>query len=220
MPAHRSCLERELSYLIALDLTMPGMDGLTALNTLRPSTEDIPAVLLTDHADKRDCITGFKLGADDYICKPLKPSELLALHQAVLRRQGPVPEPFAPQRRAPFSFSRITLDFRPRTLSLQDRAGATLRRRVPATEGFCEFAYAHAHTRAFAQVTLRTLARGHRPPHRRPGVAPAARPRDGTRLAPIHSNLEVSKSKPICRSINSCYPAYTIPYPNLHVVLS
>jgi two-component system OmpR family response regulator len=71
--------------LIVLDLMMPGEGGLSACRRLR-ATSQIPVVLLTALSDETDRIIGLELGADDYVCKPFGPRELLARIRAILRR--------------------------------------------------------------------------------------------------------------------------------------
>jgi two-component system OmpR family response regulator len=73
--------------LIVLDIMMPGEDGLTLCRRLR-ETRKVPIVLLTAMSSETDRIIGLELGADDYICKPFNPRELLARIRAVLRRTG------------------------------------------------------------------------------------------------------------------------------------
>ena len=55
-------------------------------------TSNIPIVLLTAMSDETDRIVGLELGADDYVCKPFNPRELLARIRAILRRAGPEPD--------------------------------------------------------------------------------------------------------------------------------
>ncbi len=66
--------------LILLDVMMPGMDGYTVLARLRenPDTRDIPVIFLTALADSGDEEHGLKLGAADYITKPITPTVVLA----------------------------------------------------------------------------------------------------------------------------------------------
>ena len=75
--------------LIILDIMMPVVDGLTALEELRKTT-DIPVILLTAKSTEHDQLSGFRLGADDYITKPFSPSLLVVRVQALLRRQGKI----------------------------------------------------------------------------------------------------------------------------------
>jgi DNA-binding response OmpR family regulator len=71
--------------LILLDVTMPEMDGFTALQRLRKVGE-IPIIMLTARIASADRVQGLDGGADDYICKPCDPDELLSRIRAVLRR--------------------------------------------------------------------------------------------------------------------------------------
>lgn len=86
-----SALEAGRFDLIVLDVMMPGEDGLAACRRLRGMNK-IPIVLLTAMSDETDRIVGLELGADDYVCKPFSPRELLARIRAILRRAGPEPE--------------------------------------------------------------------------------------------------------------------------------
>jgi two-component system, OmpR family, response regulator len=71
--------------LVVLDVMMPGEDGFTLCRRLRAASR-IPIVLLTAMSSEADRIVGLELGADDYVCKPFSPRELLARIRAVLRR--------------------------------------------------------------------------------------------------------------------------------------
>jgi two-component system, OmpR family, response regulator len=73
--------------LVVLDIMMPGEDGLSICRRLRAMSK-IPVVLLSAMSGETDRIVGLELGADDYICKPFSPRELLARIRAVLRRTG------------------------------------------------------------------------------------------------------------------------------------
>ncbi|WP_321816685.1 MULTISPECIES: response regulator [unclassified Paraburkholderia] len=77
--------------IIVLDLMLPKVDGLTALNHLRALDKITPVIMLTARADDVDRIVGLELGADDYLGKPFVANELLARINAVLRhhRQQP-----------------------------------------------------------------------------------------------------------------------------------
>ncbi len=75
--------------LVILDVMMPVMDGWMVLNEIR-KTSDIPVILLTAKSSESDQLSGFRLGADDYITKPFSPSLLVARVQAMLRRKGAI----------------------------------------------------------------------------------------------------------------------------------
>jgi len=74
--------------LILLDLMLPSVDGLTLCQRLRRDerTSNIPILMVTALGGLKDKVTGFNSGADDYICKPFSPREVVARVKAVLRR--------------------------------------------------------------------------------------------------------------------------------------
>lgn len=76
--------------LVVLDIQLPGRDGLSICRELR-SGSTMPIILLTARVDEIDRLLGLELGADDYICKPFSPREVVARVKAVLRRSGEAP---------------------------------------------------------------------------------------------------------------------------------
>ncbi len=78
-------VQRHCPALVLLDLMLPGKDGLSVCRELRASSQ-IPVVMLTARVDEIDRLLGLELGADDYICKPFSPREVVARIKAVLRR--------------------------------------------------------------------------------------------------------------------------------------
>ena len=71
--------------LILLDLMLPGRDGLEVCRELRGFSE-VPIVMVTARVEEIDRLLGLELGADDYICKPFSPREVVARVKAILRR--------------------------------------------------------------------------------------------------------------------------------------
>lgn len=71
--------------LVLLDLMLPGLDGLEVCRALRGFT-DLPIIMVTARVEEIDRLLGLELGADDYICKPFSPREVVARVKAVLRR--------------------------------------------------------------------------------------------------------------------------------------
>lgn len=71
--------------LILLDLMLPGRDGMDICRELR-SLAYLPIVMVTARVEEIDLLLGLDLGADDYICKPFSPREVLARVKAILRR--------------------------------------------------------------------------------------------------------------------------------------
>ena len=85
-----SALQRwaeEKPDLILLDINLPKLDGFSVCKRIRKES-DIPIIMLTVRVDEDDIIRGLEVGADDYICKPFSPREMLARAQAVIRRAG------------------------------------------------------------------------------------------------------------------------------------
>ena len=77
--------------LILLDLMLPHKDGLTLCREIRRQSS-VPIIMVTAKIEEIDRLLGLELGADDYICKPYSPREVVARVKAVLRRINP-PQP-------------------------------------------------------------------------------------------------------------------------------
>lgn len=71
--------------LVVLDIMLPGKDGITICREVRAESE-VPIIMETAKVDEIDRLLGLELGADDYLCKPFSPRELVARVKAVLRR--------------------------------------------------------------------------------------------------------------------------------------
>jgi two-component system, OmpR family, response regulator BaeR len=74
--------------LLVLDLMLPGLDGLSLCRAVR-GFSDLPVVMVTARVDEVDRLMGLDIGADDYMCKPFSPRELVARVRALLRRARP-----------------------------------------------------------------------------------------------------------------------------------
>jgi len=84
---------------VLLDINLPGLDGLEVCRHLRLSSA-VPILMLTARADEIDRIVGLEIGADDYLCKPYSPREVVARVRALLRRaEGRLPGGQAAVRR-------------------------------------------------------------------------------------------------------------------------
>ena len=71
--------------LILLDLMLPGKSGLEVCKALRAYT-NVPIIMVTARVEEIDRLLGLELGADDYVCKPYSPREVVARVKALLRR--------------------------------------------------------------------------------------------------------------------------------------
>jgi two-component system response regulator BaeR len=76
--------------LILLDIMLPGKDGMELCQEIRKFS-NVPIIMLTAKVEELDRVLGLELGADDYICKPFSPREVVARIRTVLRRLSPPP---------------------------------------------------------------------------------------------------------------------------------
>ncbi len=74
--------------LVLLDLMLPGRDGLEVCRDVRAFSR-VPIIMTTARVEEIDRLLGLELGADDYVCKPYSPREVVARVRAVLRRAAP-----------------------------------------------------------------------------------------------------------------------------------
>jgi two-component system response regulator MtrA len=74
--------------LVLLDIMLPGTDGIEVCREIRKQSTRVPIVMLTAKSDVHDIVKGLEAGADDYMVKPFKPSELVARIRTRLRRLG------------------------------------------------------------------------------------------------------------------------------------
>ena len=126
-------LKQQIPDLILLDLMLPGTDGLSICRELRKVSE-VPIIMLTARVEEIDRLLGLDLGADDYICKPFSPREVVARVKAVLRRvqttksvqQGGVLEEFQlDEDTATASYGEITVSLTAVELRLLQVLSAT-----------------------------------------------------------------------------------------------
>ena len=97
--------------LIVLDLMLPGLDGLSLCRAVR-GFSPVPIIMTTAKVEEIDRLLGLEAGADDYLCKPYSPRELVARIAAVLRRvQG-----------APVQPPRLAVDDATRTVRVAGHA--------------------------------------------------------------------------------------------------
>lgn len=85
--------EKNRYDLVLLDLSLPDGNGYSLCTALK-HIDDMPVIFLTAMNDEASIVTGFDLGADDYITKPFKPMELVSRVKNVLRRRGKSPSLF------------------------------------------------------------------------------------------------------------------------------
>ncbi|QYF92273.1 response regulator [Massilia sp. PAMC28688] len=74
--------------MLVLDLMLPGMDGLAVCRAVR-AVSQVPIIMVTARVEEIDRLLGLESGADDYLCKPFSPRELMARIKVILRRVQP-----------------------------------------------------------------------------------------------------------------------------------
>jgi two-component system response regulator BaeR len=87
-------IRADVPALIVLDLMLPGLDGLSLCREVR-AFSTVPIVMVTARVEEIDRLLGLELGADDYLCKPFSPRELVARIKAILRRSGVADSPLS-----------------------------------------------------------------------------------------------------------------------------
>jgi len=78
-------LKKDPSDLILLDIMLPGKNGMELCREIRQFS-NIPIIMITARVEEIDRLLGLELGADDYICKPFSPREVVARVKAIFRR--------------------------------------------------------------------------------------------------------------------------------------
>ena len=104
--------------LLLLDVMMGGMSGFAMARKLKdnPTTANVPIIFLTARDTENDTVTGFNLGADDYISKPFSLREVMVRVRAVLRRTANNVEDGEPQV---LSYQGIVMNLDKKTVSIE-----------------------------------------------------------------------------------------------------
>lgn len=79
-------LTQQTVHLCILDVGLPDKNGFEILKTIRQSGSDVPVMFLTARAEEIDRIIGLEIGADDYVCKPFSPREVVTRVKVILKR--------------------------------------------------------------------------------------------------------------------------------------
>jgi len=101
--------------LCLLDVMMPKIDGFALAKEIRKKDNKIPLIFITAKSLKEDKLTGYGLGADDYITKPFDEEELLWKIKAVIRR---IPENKSETKPEAISIGKYTFDFANQSISI------------------------------------------------------------------------------------------------------
>jgi two-component system response regulator BaeR len=103
--------------LMLLDLMLPGRDGLTLCREIRRFSE-LPIIMVTARTEEIDRLLGLEIGADDYICKPFSPREVVARVKTILRRVKRSPEEVQQASHLQIDESRFQASWREQQLEL------------------------------------------------------------------------------------------------------
>ncbi|WP_336768558.1 two-component system response regulator BaeR [Pantoea endophytica] len=103
--------------LMLLDLMLPGRDGLTLCREIRRFSE-LPIIMVTARTEEIDRLLGLEIGADDYICKPFSPREVVARVKTILRRVKRSPEEAQQESPLHIDESRFQASWREQQLEL------------------------------------------------------------------------------------------------------
>lgn len=107
---------RKNSYdIIIMDVMMPELDGLSACRKIK-SFCDIPIIVLSARGEEYDRISGFEIGADDYVVKPFSPKELMMRVEAVMKRTLG-----SPQKNEVFACGTLVADLTARTVKIDGK---------------------------------------------------------------------------------------------------
>ncbi|MBS2211063.1 response regulator transcription factor [Carboxylicivirga mesophila] len=113
-------LQKDLSRfnLLLLDVMMGKMSGFKLIDTVRRELKlDMPVIFLTAKSEENDLLTGFNLGADDYITKPYSLKELIARVKVALKRSLPVSDN---ENAKVLHYEQIVLDLEAKSLMIDD----------------------------------------------------------------------------------------------------
>jgi len=111
-----AALQASMPALVVLDLMLPGLDGLSLCRALR-AFSTVPVIMVTARVEEIDRLLGLDAGADDYLCKPFSPRELMARIRAILRRTQPAAQAPTPTFRIDEGARRIAVHGQPLDLT-------------------------------------------------------------------------------------------------------
>lgn len=107
-----NAVHEQVPDLLLLDVMLPNRDGLSICRELRQGSS-LPIIMVTARSEEIDRLLGLELGADDYVCKPFSPREVVARVKAVLRRAGAEDNP-------PAATTSIEIDERRMRVTVND----------------------------------------------------------------------------------------------------
>jgi DNA-binding response OmpR family regulator len=103
--------------LIILDVMMNGISGFKMAEILREEGNYVPIIFLTAKNSENDLLTGFSLGADDYIAKPFSVKEVIARVKALIKRTSIIAQPAVTK----WSFEGLNIDISASRVTIDDK---------------------------------------------------------------------------------------------------
>lgn len=133
-----TALEKDLSSynLILLDVMMGGMSGFKMAETLRKNDINTPIIFLTAKETENDMLTGFSVGADDYISKPFSIKEVIARVKAVLKRNKIALQ--VEDSGGKFEFNGLVIDYSLKELTIMDKKVPLTKTEYEILSLFCQ----------------------------------------------------------------------------------
>lgn len=119
-----------------VDVVLPKKDGFTLVSEIRQVNKTVPVVFLTAKSLKVDKLKGFKLGADDYLTKPVDEEELIARVHAILRRSQKIMEDTDEEGR--FWIGKYIFDFKNQELQINGQKKVLTTRETEILKILCE----------------------------------------------------------------------------------
>jgi len=110
-------IEEQTPELVLLDVMLPNVDGLTLCKEIKEKY-NFPVILVTARRDEIDRIMGLEIGADDYVCKPFSPKEVVARVKARLRTTSPINTPSSAPNNTPIE--GLSIDFEEKVVWFYD----------------------------------------------------------------------------------------------------
>ena len=132
-----AAFKREKFDLCIMDVMMPNMDGFTLAEEIRNLDMVVPLFFLSAKNMKEDIVTGYKLGADDYITKPFDSEVLLLKIQAILKRNSEIAD--KNNNVVEYEFGKFHLNTKLRILSVDDTKHTLSPKENALLQMLCEY---------------------------------------------------------------------------------
>lgn len=124
--------------LCILDIMLPKKDGFTLATEIRKEDPLIPLIFLTSRALKVDKLKGFRLGADDYLVKPVDEEELIARIRAILKRSHSRDNRSRNKKQTQYHIGQYLFDFTNQQLTFHNHEQTLTRKEADILKSLCE----------------------------------------------------------------------------------